>query len=226
MSRIQLARWSGVVYLLLIITGIFGIVYVPTVIIDWSDPAVTASNVQTKEFLFRMGIFSELICFILFIVLPLMLYKLLHTVNRDAAILMVVFSLISIPSTLSNVVKHIDIIFLLEEHAYLQVIPLEQLHAKIMYLFGSYNNATLVSNIFWGAWLIPFGFLVYKSNFLPKLIGVFLVLGGVGYFLEFALKFIFTIDQVPWYVTLPSSIGEFGVCLWLLIFGVKKEVIA
>jgi len=81
----------------------------------------------------------------------------------------------------------------------------------------------MVSNIFWGAWLFPFGYLVFKSNFLPKFLGVFLMVGCFGYLAEFIARFLFSFIETPWYVSMPSSIGEFGICLYLLIFGVKEK---
>ena len=80
-----------------------------------------------------------------------------------------------------------------------------------------------MSNIFWGAWLFPFGYLVFKSNFLPKFLGVFLMVGCFGYLAEFIAIFLFSFIETPWYVSMPSSIGEFGICLYLLIFGVKEK---
>lgn len=221
MSTMQLARLSGFIYLILILSGIFGLVYVPATLIDWSSPAATAAQIHSQEFLFRLGIVAELVCFVCFIFLPLMLYKLLAWVNRQAAILMLVLALISIPVTLVNIVKHIDVLTLLNGHSYLAAIPVEQLQAKIMYLLVSYNNATLVSSIFWGAWLFPFGYLVFKSGILPKFLGVFLILGCLGYMAEFTFKFLLSRETVPFYIGLPGTIGEFGICLWMLILGAK-----
>lgn len=223
MSNAGLARTAGLIYLILIITGIFGLVYVPAALVDWSDPVTTAAQLRTQELLFRLGVVAEVICFVCFIFLPLVLYKLLGWVNKDLAILMLILSFISIPVTLGNIVKHIDVITLLEGHNYLAAINGDQLHAQIMYLLASYNNATLVTNIFWGGWLVPFGYLVFKSGILPKILGVFLMLGSLGYLLEFVLKFVFAQETVPFYVGLPGTIGEFGICLWLLILGAKQN---
>jgi hypothetical protein len=222
-SKKLLARISGLTYLILIITGIFGLVYIPSTLIVWSSPDVTASNIKASEFLFRLGILSEIICFLAFILLPLFLYELLKSVSRIASALMVIFALISIPVAFINILNKINVLLLLSGAEYLNKIPQDQLHSQVMYLLASFNNGTMLSNIFWGAWLFPLGYLVFKSNFLPKILGIFLMVGCFGYLIEFVTRFLFSVTEIPWYVSLPSSIGEFGICLWLLIFGVKKE---
>ena len=224
LSKNQLARISGLIYLVLILTGIFGIVYVPSSLIVWTSPETTVSNIIGSEFLFRLGIFSEIICFLTFIALPLFLYQLLKTVNRTAATLMVTLALISVPLTFSNILNKINVLLLLSGEKYLEAIPQDQLHAQVMYLLAAFNNGTMLSNIFWGAWLLPFGYLVFKSNFLPKILGVFLMIGCFGYIIEFICTFLFSFTEIPWYISAPGTVGEFGICIWLIIFGAKNKI--
>ena len=205
------------------LSGIFGLVYVPSTLIDWTNPAVTVANIKGAERLFRLGILSEIFCFLAFIALPLLLYELLKCAGRVAAALMAIFPLICVPMAFINIVKKVDVLLLLGGEPYLSAIPPDQLQAQVMYLLASFNNGTLVANIFWGAWLFPFGYLVYKSDLLPKILGIFLILGGIGYITEFLVRFLFSGTQIPWYISLPGSIGEFGICLWLLIMGVKER---
>lgn len=222
MSTSSLARLAGLTYLVLIITGIFGLVYVPATLIDWTNPATTVSRINEQELLFRLAVVADVICYVCFIFLPLILFKLLAWVNRQAAILMVLLALISIPVTLVNIVKLVDVLTLLHGHSYLESITGEQLHAQVMYLLVSFNSNTLVASIFWGAWLFPFGYLVMRSQILPRVLGVFLILGGFGYMAEFVMKFIFSQESVPFWVGLPGTIGEFGICLWMLVLGARN----
>lgn len=222
MNASNLARVAGLVYLVLIISGIFGLVYMPATLIDWSNPATTVAQIKDQEMFFRLGVMADVICFVCFIFLPLVFYKLLAWVSREAAILMVVFALISIPLTLVNMVKLVDVLTLLSGHSYLAAINGAELHAQVMYLLVSFNNNTLIANIFWGAWLFPFGYLVMKSGILPWVLGVLLILGGLGYLAEFIMKFMFSQESVPFWIGLPGTIGEFGICLWLLIMGVRN----
>jgi hypothetical protein len=222
MNASNLARVAGLVYLVLIISGIFGLVYMPATLIDWSNPATTVAQIKDQEMFFRLGVMADVICFVCFIFLPLVLYKLLAWVSQEAAILMVVFALISIPLTLVNMVKLVDVLTLLSGHSYLAAINGAELHAQVMYLLVSFNNSTLIANIFWGAWLFPFGYLVMKSGILPWVLGLLLILGGLGYLTEFIMKFMFSQESVPYWIGLPGTIGEFGICLWLLIMGARN----
>jgi hypothetical protein len=221
MKAFSVARMAGLIYLVLIISGIFGLVYMPATLIDWSNPLATVTQIKAQEMFFRLGVVADVICFVCFIFLPLVLYKLLAWVNREAAILMVVLALISIPLTLVNLVKLIDVLTLLSGHTYLAAIDGAQLHAQVMYLLVSFNNNTLIANIFWGAWLFPFGYLVVMSGILPRVLGGLLILGGLGYLAEFIMKFIFSQELVPFWIGLPGTLGEFGICLWLLIMGAR-----
>jgi hypothetical protein len=221
MKAVSVARMAGLIYLVLIVSGIFGLVYMPATLIDWSNPLATVTQIKAQEMFFRLGVVADVICFVCFIFLPLVLYKLLAWVNREAAILMVVLALISIPLTLVNLVKLIDVLTLLSGHTYLAAIDGAQLHAQVMYLLVSFNNNTLIANIFWGAWLFPFGYLVVMSGILPRVLGGLLILGGLGYLAEFIMKFIFSQELVPFWIGLPGTLGEFGICLWLLIMGAR-----
>lgn len=92
-----------------------------------------------------------------------------------------------------------------------------------MLLLKSYNNGIGIVQIFWGLWLFPFGYLVFKSNFLPKFLGILLMIGCFGYLLKFFGHSLFPNFGIPSFVTLPGSIGEIGICLWLLIMGAKEN---
>lgn len=223
LSRNNLARASGLIYLVLIVTGIFGIAYVPSTLIAWDNPALTAENIMASELMFRWGVVSEIVCFTCFIFLPLFLFELLKPVNSKGAMLMVVLALLSVPIFFVNAINHVNVLLLLSGAEYLQAIPKEQLHAQVMYLLASFNNGNLVSNIFWGGWLLPLGYLVFESGFLPKILGVLLMLGCFGYLAEFVGRFLLSMNDIPWYVGIPSNLGEFGICLWLLVFGVKEK---
>jgi hypothetical protein len=223
MPKNSLARIAGLAYLVLIITGIIGLVYIPSTLILWDNPDATVANIKNSSFLFRLGLLSEVVCFLAFIALPLLLYELLKSVGRVASALMVILALLCIPIAFTNIINKFNLLLLLSGADYLSKIPQEQLHAQVMLLLAAANNGVLVSNIFWGTWLLPFGYLVFKSNFLPKILGIFLMAGCFGYLAEFLAKFLFSVKEIPWYVSMPSGIGEFGICIWLLVFGIKEK---
>lgn len=216
-----LARLCGLTYVILIVSGIFGIAHVPASLIAWDNPAATIENIKTSELLFRVGILSEIICFVAFIFLPLLLHKLLSPVNKTAAMLMVVLALISVPLSLVGVVQHIQVIHLVNAPAYLH--DVELLQAGIMSALALANSGAVVTNIFAGLWLLPFGYLVLTSGFLPRLLGVLLILGCFGYLYEFFAGFVFNSGATPWYIGVAGNLGVFITALWLLLAGVSNR---
>ena len=224
-DRNKTARLSGVLYFILIISGIINLIYIPSQLIDWNDASVTLQNIQKSELLFRYGIASGIITFLTFTILPLILYKLLCEVNKNYASLMVILSLVSVPISFINILNKFSILTLISKTNYLQGMSSNELQSQVMLYLDYYNNGLQISQIFWGLWLFPFGYLVYKSSFLPKILGVFLMMGCFGYLIEFFAHFLmptYNHSIVQTIVGIPSPIGEIGICLWLLIMGTNR----
>jgi hypothetical protein len=140
-SSTQTARLAGLLYLFVVLAGIFSLAYVPSKLIDWADAATTYRNIQASETLFRLGIVAGIICYTAFL-------------------------------------------------------------------------------------LLPFGYLVYKSGFLPKILGILLMAGCFGYLMNFLGGFLFPQYGslgIARFVSLPATLGEIGTCLWLLIIGIKNN---
>ncbi|WP_080778412.1 DUF4386 domain-containing protein [Chryseobacterium phocaeense] len=220
------ARQAGFLYLIVVLTGLFSLMYVPSKLIVREDPALTFQQIFQSSQLFRLSIAGSMICYIAFTLLPLVLYRLLKDVNGAYAKLMVILALISIPISFLNLQNKFSVLTIVEGAGYLKAFNAEQLQAQVMFLLNSYNKGILIVQIFWGLWLLPFGYLVCKSGFLPRILGVFLMLGCVGYVLNVLGRTIipdFSDYAISGYITLPASIGEIGMCLWLLIGGVKNR---
>lgn len=216
------ARLAGFIYLIVILAGIFSLLYVPSQIIEWDNAQQTLKNIQNSEGLFRLGIVAESISFTAFLLLPFVLYKLLHQVNKSFAVAMVVLAVPSVPvlfSILLNKFAILSLLHLPENTAW----PIAE---QVMFYLDQYNDGNLLGQNFWALWLFPFGYLVFKSGFLPKLLGIFLIVGSVGYYLDFLGKIAFPNYSdfiISDYMTIPASIGEIGSCLWLLIMGAKEK---
>ncbi len=220
------AHLAGLLYFLIAITGIFSLMYVPSQLIVWDNPAETIENIKSSEFLFRLEILSELLCYLFFVLLPLVLYQLFKNTNQNVAIVMAVLAIVSVPISMVSVIHKFDVLSLLGEAGYLDVYDPNQIQAQVMLSFKSYYRGILVAQIFWGLWLFPFGYLVFKSGFLPKLLGLFLMVGSCGYFIDFVARVLCPNYGELWvsdYITIPASIGELGTCLWLLIMGIKMK---
>lgn len=216
------ARVAGLVYLVCILAGIFSLIYVPSQINVHGDASATTNNIVASERLFRLGVAVGSVGYIAFLILPLVLYRLLASVDRNAAVLMVAFAVIFVPIDFIAIANQLDILSILNVAQSQQVFTAEQLQTRVMPLLDAYYNRTLVSEIFWGLWLLPFGYLVFKSSFLPKLLGVLLMLGCFSYLITFFGETLFPRYSIPGFVMLPASLGEIGTCLWLLVVGVRK----
>ena len=225
-SRTKKARLAGLLYLILIISGIIGIIYIPSQLITWDSPSETLANLSNSQFLFKIGILSELICYLSFLFLSFVLYDLLKIVSKTYAALMVVFILVSIPMAFVNVLNKFSVLTFLKNAEYLKNYDIDEIATQVMVYLNFYNNGTNLIYIFWGLWLFPFGYLVYKSGFLPKILGIFLMIGCFSYLIEFIGPFLFSTygdhKILAAIVGIPSSIGEFGICLWLLIMGTNR----
>jgi hypothetical protein len=225
-SNQRTARIAGVLYLVVVLAGIFSLGYVPSQLHVTGDAAATVDNIAARESLFRLGILAGMICYVAFLVLPLVLYKLLSPYGKVPAVLMVVFAVASVPISLMAVASKLDILSLLGDADYLQVFTQEQLQAQVMLSLEAYRNGLRVAEIFWGLWLLPFGYLVYRSGILPKVLGILLILGCVGYLVEIIGRLLFTgyaDTTLARFAGIPASVGEIGICLWLLVLGAREH---
>lgn len=220
------ARKAGFFYLILIASGIFSILYVPSTLIRWDDAGETVRNIAEAPLLFKLGVLGNLVCFTCFILVLLLLYRLLRSVDEEQAALMVIFALTSVPISYLNIAHHIDVLSLIDNAQYASAHGVESLNSEVMLALESYNNGVLVAHIFWGLWLFPFGNLVYRSGFLPRFIGIMLMLGCIGYLIDFLGYFLvdgYGGSLVSELVGIPASVGEIGICLWLLIKGIRPK---
>src|ERR1043165_8278426 len=190
----QAARTAGVIYLVIILSGFFSLMYVPSKISNWGDPSAMINNVIANQMLFRIGVVVEIIGFTGFLLLPLAFYRLLSEVNKTQAILMIAFALVSVPLSFVNLLNKFAVLTLLSKANYLSGVDVGQLHTQILLHLDYVRNGNQLASIFWGLWLFPLGYLVFKSGFLPKLIGVLLMLGCFGYVLNFLGDFLIEED--------------------------------
>lgn len=219
------ARIAGFLYLIVVATGVFSLAYVPSQIVVQADPSATVSNIATSESLYRLGIAASLICYTAFLVLPFALYRLLRPAGNRIAVLMVACAVASVPIALVNLQNKLDILSLVSGTGYPETLPIAEVQAQVMLLHESYGNGILVSEVFWGLWLLPFGYLVFKSRLLPRTLGILLMMGCFGYLVDvFGTVLLpgYTESAIANYVRIPASVGEIGTCLWLLLVGVRE----
>ncbi len=213
------ARLAGFLYLAVNLFAPFTLLYLPSRFIVRGDAAATASHIMASESLFRFGIALNLFTFIGQIFLALALYQLLKVVNKNMASLMVIFSFLAVPIAMLNELTQFAVLQLLGGVDYFNVFPVGQLQA-LAYLFLRLHSQGLnIAQIFWGLWLFPMGYLVFKSGFLPRLIGILLMIACFGYVIQsFAAFFGYNLDIIFF-----TGWGELFFMLWLLIKGVDAE---
>jgi Domain of unknown function (DUF4386) len=224
-SNKKIARIAGLVYLGVVLTGTFSLMYIPSKLFVSGNASQTFQKIVSSESLFRLGILGGLLCYGFFLFLPLVLYKLLKPVNENYAMLMVILAVASVPMYFINVQNEFSVLSLLGTSGQFYSLTTEQIQSQVLLYLEQYDNGMRVIHIFSGLWLFPFGYLVFKSGFLPKFLGILLMLGCFGYLINFignTLVSNYSKMGIASYIQLPASLGEIGTCLWLVVMGAKE----
>ena len=223
-STKKTARIAGFLYLLLALTGAFSILYVPSTLIVFGDAAATAEKIASSQLLFRAGILIGVVSHVIFVLLVLVLYHLLREFSRKQAMLMVTLVVISVATGFVNTINQLGALIALSGADFLSAFEEPELDALAYLFIRLHSHGIQIIHIFWGLWLFPFGLLVYRSRFIPKILGVLLIIAGVGYVLG-TITFLI----LPQYQSALSTLitllemGELPIILWLLIVGVKAQ---
>jgi hypothetical protein len=220
-----LARIGGVLYLIIIVGGIFGEAFIRNRIIASGDAAATAANIRSLESLWRFGIASEIFMLTCAVAMAWVFFILLRPVSRDLAWLATFFHLVSIALEAANELRLIQALFPLGDAGYLKAFEPEQLHAMVSLSLRSYAYGFNVGLIFFGWFCIIYGYLVFRSDYLPKALGVLLQVAGLSYLINsFALILAPGITRWLGYSLMaPVLVGEASLCLWLLAKGINLE---
>lgn len=217
MSAIELrrdGRVAGALYLVVVLAGLFCLAYVP------SQLGEGIAGAFAQPGLFRAGIAAFLLMQVAFLLLPFALCRVLGDVDRHAAILMVALAAISVPIGLVAVTHRMEALSLLENAGNGAT---EAMEAAFALCLQRYGHGLRIASLFWGLWLLPFGWLVLRSARLPRALGWLLLLGGFGYVVQVFGGLVPGFAEFPLarYLRMPAAIGEIGSCLWLLAFGAR-----
>jgi hypothetical protein len=205
-------------YLVVVLTGLFALAYVPSALGLGADNQANALLIARDLGLYRLGLVGLLVNQIAFLLLPLLLWRLLHAHGEVAAVAMVALAAAGVPLVLSAIGFRLDATGLLAGWA--GDSPPDSA-PQAASLLGSARNRMLLAGTFWGLWLFPLGLLVWRSRVAPRALAFLLMLGCLGYLLQVGAG-IFRYDfGDPWgrLVSLPASLGEIGFCLWLVVAG-------
>jgi Domain of unknown function (DUF4386) len=218
-------RVAGFLYLLLVVFAPLRLIYIPSKLFVHGNAPATANNIATHELLFRLGIVSDLFCGTILIFLVLALYRLLRGVDHNLAVLMVIVGGV-LPATIDflNVLNDAAALVLVRGADFLSVFDKPQRDALAMLFLRLHHQEIVAAEILWGLWLFPLAILVYKSRFLPRFLGVWLIINGFAY-----LTISFTGLLLPQYeemvsnIAFPALLGEMAIMLWLVIKGARPQ---
>jgi len=221
------AHIAGAIYLLMVVTGPFSLMYVPGKLIVKGNATATAANILAHETLFRLAIGGNAIGVVIFICLAIALYRLFREVDTTQARLLVGLVLVSSAVAFVNELNNLGALILFRGGDFLSVFNKDQLDALGMLFVRLHGQGNVINEIFWGLWLFPFGVLVYKSRFLPRILGVWLIVNGAAWVM-ISLTGLFSPDQYStvFKMSQPVLFGEIAIMLWLLIKGANVKGLA
>jgi hypothetical protein len=215
------ARVAACLFLSIFFLGMSTEFFIRPGMIVAGDAAATVKNIAASEALFRLSLVSDLSRQVLLMVLPLVLYELLKPVSKNIASLMVIFALIGVAISMLNEINHLAVLLLSSGSGYLIAFKADQLNTLVMFFLDLRRYGTYIPQIL-SAWVLLLGYLVFKSGFLPRILGMLLMLGGLCYTASAILFFIFPNFDATLF-GLFAFIGELIFYLWLLIKGVNAE---
>lgn len=215
------ARFAGVLYLIWVITGLYGLLYVPSHTFVQGDVGATANKLLANEFIFRTGLVNVLISSVIWVFLVLILYRLFKQVNEWQAKLLVALVIVQIPVSFITEAFNITSLMIFKGEI-LKSFELSHRQDMALLFFKISDFSTITVIMFWGLWLLPFGYLVYKSGFIPRIFGLCLFIGGIGWIIDSVMILLFPTYSpfISQYVLITGTIGEIPIMLWLLIKGV------
>jgi hypothetical protein len=214
------ARITGLFYLLNILTGIFAQGFVSERLIAFGDAAATATNILTHESLFRLGFAVYLIEMACQVVVTVLFYELLKPAGRSVSLLAACLSLVGIAIKTFSRLFYIAPLLILRDTSYLSVFSTEQMQALALLLLKVNDRGAAIGLIFFGFYAVLKGYLIIKSTFLPRILGVLAVLAGLGLltFLHMPLGY-----RLFPYTAALGLLGAVPQILWLLVVGVNEQ---
>jgi hypothetical protein len=219
------ARLAGVLYLIITIAAIVAHMYVPSTLIVPGDATATVGNISNSEMLFRFGgIGSELIVLLSEVILAVLLYVLLKPVNKTLSLVAAVSRLIMTTIHGFNLINYFFVLIIVGGAGFLSGFDAGQLNSLAMLFLEAHSFGFTIGIAFLVIHVFVLGYLIYKSGYFPKIIGILFIIAGLGYLIDsFFLLLIPSYTTTPIYIAIPIAIAELVFPVWLLIKGVNKE---
>ncbi len=224
-SNNKLAKTAGVLYLVMIVTGGFAEAFVRGGLTVYGNAAATAQNILASEQLYRFGFLADLICLVCGTFLSLIFYHLFKPVNKHVSLLALIFSITAGAVMAVNLLNQQAPLLLLHSKSYLEAFTLQQLQTQSLFYLNLQSQGYNISLFLFAFYFPMIGWLVYRSGFLPRTLGVIYTLAGAGYLVNSLAWFLLPslASHLFPYVLLPAFVGEMSMAVWLLVKGIPIE---
>ena len=213
------ARIAGVIFLVAVVAGSIGEAIVPNMLVVPGDAATTAHNITTNDLLFRLGFVAYIVEALTDVALTFFLYVLLRPVRGNLAFSSVLFRLMATATFAFGEIFYFAQTLILRGDAYLNTFSTQQLQTLALLSFNVYGASGSLSTIFYGTGSIILGYLIWRSGYLPRIIGALWVIGGFGFVIA-TLVFFIAPAYASFLLMLPMIIALVALGLWLLVKGV------
>jgi hypothetical protein len=218
-----LVKTAGVLYLMVALCGMFAELYVRSGIVVPGDAAATAGNIRASATLFRLGFVVDLVQATCFLFTAMALYLLLRHVNRLVAAAMVTLVAVSVAIMCLNLLNQLVALQIATDGDYASALGPAGSDVLATLFAEMQANGFLIAQVFFGLWLLPLGYLVVRSGSFPRVLGVLLALGGVGYLVDLFARFLAlgAAERISPFVLAPALVGEVAFVAWLLVKTVR-----
>lgn len=219
------ARTAGSLYLLMAVLGLFAEICFRQNLFVPADMAVTANNILANAFLYRLGITSDILMALIYLLTALALFKLLAPVNKNMAGAMVVFTTAGCVLLLFNVLNEIAPLYILSGDEYLSAFSTIQKQSLAMFFYNLYQHGYMLGQIFFALWVLPLGILIYESGYIPKVFGLLFLIEAVFGLMAVIVHFLMPNAMMETIMMVPMMIAEFSFVAYLLIKGISPKAV-
>ncbi|HEY8719070.1 DUF4386 domain-containing protein [Pengzhenrongella sp.] len=222
-SSTRLARITGILYLIVAVFGGFAEFFARATVYVPGDATATAANVVANSELVRIGFVADLVQTTVFLFVGFAFYLLLGHVNRNVARTMVIFVALSVAIQSLNLLHQFMALLVATSETYQAALGSDASDALVLLMLDMHHYGYLIAQMFFGLWLLPLGYLVYRSGIFPRALGVLLAIGCAGYLVDMLAKFLVpeVAATLSPFVTMPAAVAELAMVGWLLVKGVR-----
>ena len=222
-SNKKTARVAGLFFLLMVVFGLFSEIFFRQKLIISNDMAATASNILSNSFLYRIGITSDILMALSYLLTALVLFKLLSSVNKNMAATMVIFATAGSVLLMFNILNEIAPLYILSGNDYLSTFNSSQRQSLAMFFYNLYEHGYMIGQIFFALWVLPLGVLIYKSGFIPKVFGILFIIETIFGLMSVIVHFLVPNGMIETIMLLPGAMAEISLLFWLLIRGISES---